>query len=296
LKSAPLRKRSQGPAPRGELRRLLGELDLRAKKGLGQHFLVDKGALKHILSAAELKSSDIVVEVGAGLGVLTRELAERVRWVVAIEIDSKLVSALSQRLSSFSNITLINVDVLQTEPSTLLSQIPGEISSKGLPPYKMVANLPYYIASAVLRHFLEASHKPSRMVVTVQKEVAENMVAQPGRMGLLSVGIQFYGKPTIVHMIPSGSFYPKPKVDSAVVAIDVYPRSAVEVANVERFFEVVRAGFSAPRKQLRNALAHGLGIPPPNAEELLGQACINPRRRAEALSLEEWARLYEVVS
>lgn len=158
--------------------------------------------------------------------------------------------------------------------------------------YKVVANLPYYIASAAIRHFLEAEFKPLRMVVMVQKEVAESIAAVPGKMSILSVGVQVYGKPVIAGYVPAQSFYPPPKVDSAIVRIDVYSRPVVEI---EGFFRVVRAGFSAPRKQLRNALAQGLSIPPSAAAKILSLSGISSQRRAETLSLEEWAELYRTV-
>ncbi len=217
------------------------------------------------------------------MGILTEALANLAGRVIAIEIDSKLASALGESLSQASNLTVVNADVLQIAPAELI----GEKQS-----YKVVANLPYYIAAAVLRHFLESSVKPRRIVVMVQKEVAQSIVAAPGRMGLLSVAIQFYGKPTIVSYVRARSFYPAPKVDSAILSIDVYEQPAVMVEDVAGFFHVVRAGFSAPRKQLRNALALGLSLSPPDAAALLCRAGISPQRRAQTLTIEEWARIY----
>ncbi len=155
----------------------------------------------------------------------------------------------------------------------------------------MVANIPYYITSALLRRFLEASPRPSSMVVMVQKEVGQAIVAGPGDMSLLAVSVQFYGRPSIVARVPARSFYPPPKVDSVILRVEVYDRPPVDVPGARAFFDTVRAGFSAPRKQLRNSLAQGLAVGPAEAAGLLGRAGIEPGRRAETLSLEEWGRL-----
>jgi len=274
-----------------QTRKLLRRYGLHAKKELGQHFLVDQAVLRVITRAAELTPDDTVVEVGPGLGVLTEELARSAGRVVAIEIDPRIASILTERFSHLTNITILNNDVLQFAPGKFFAdQLKG--SDPSYQPsaflYKVVANLPYYIASAAIRHFLEAEFKPRRMVVMVQKEVAESIVALPGKMSILSISVQIYGKPAIVGYVPAQSFYPPPKVDSAIVRIDVYNQPVVEV---EGFFQVVRAGFSAPRKQLRNALAQGLSIPPNAATEILSMAGISSQRRAETLSLEEWAEL-----
>lgn len=271
---------------RSELRRL----DVHAKKGLGQHFLVDAEALSRIVAAADLAAGDTVIEVGPGLGILTRELVGKAGNVIAIELDSNLASALKESLASYSNVVIINDDVLDVDPAAALSLVGQSVAAS----YKVVANLPYYVASAVVRHFLEASPRPGLMVVTVQKEVAEQMVAPPGKMSLLSVGVQFYGRPIIVDRIPASAFHPRPKVDSAVVRIEVYDEPAVRVEDVEGFFAVVRAGFSGPRKQLHNSLAHGLGMSSSEAAALVEKAGLCKKRRAETLGLDEWARLHEV--
>ena len=277
-----------------QARGLLRHFGLRAKKSLGQHFLIDRRVLHRIVSAAELTPEDIVIEVGSGLGILTKELARQARWVIAIEADAKLASALTEIMAPLPNVSIINSDILQTDPIELLNS--SGIENVTLPRYKVVANIPYYITSAILRHFLEAAHKPHSMVVMVQKEVGEAIVAQPGEMSLLAVSVQFYGKPVIIARVPSRSFYPPPKVDSIILQIKLYERPPVEVPEISKFFAVVRAGFSAPRKQLRNALAQGLGISPLEAAHLLERAMINPQRRAETLNLQEWARMCEVVA
>ena len=272
-----------------QVRGLLSSFGLRAKKSLGQHFLIDRQVLCCIVSAAELTSQDTVVEVGAGLGVLTKELARQAGRVIAIETDSRLASALGEVVAKVANINVISSDVLQTDPAVLLSGIEGG-------DYKVVANIPYYITSPILRHFLEASLKPRLMVVMVQKEVGEAIVAQPGQMSLLAISVQFYGKPVIVDHVPARSFYPSPKVDSVILKIRLYDQPPVSVPETGRFFAVVRAGFSAPRKQLRNSLAQGLDLLPQQSANLLQRAEIDPKRRAETLNLHEWARICEVIS
>ena len=266
-----------------EITKLLRHLDTRAKKGLGQHFLVDRDILKDILDAADLTTNDTVIEVGPGLGILTEELAANAGKVIAIEIDAKLAAALEQS----TGITVVQKDVLQVDPASLLND--PSLS------YKVVANLPYYITSLILRHFLENRHKPIRMVVMVQREVAENIVAVPGKMSLLSVSVQLYGKPSIVQYVPAEAFYPKPKVDSAIVRIDVYDHPVVEVESITDFFKIVKAGFGARRKQLHNALAGRLGLSSQVSIELLHKAGIDHERRAQTLTLDEWAALCHII-
>jgi 16S rRNA (adenine1518-N6/adenine1519-N6)-dimethyltransferase len=268
-------------SPIVEAKTRLRHLRTRAKKGLGQHFLVDRGVLEKIVSASELAPSDTVIEIGPGLGILTEELVKKVGKVTAIEVDPKLAASLKKRVFNFPNLTVLNANILELEPI--------ELASKHS--YKVVANLPYYIAAPILRHFLEASFKPSLMIVMVQKEVAESITAQPGDMSILGISVQLYGKPTIVDYVPAQSFYPQPKVDSAIVRIEVYPKSTVDVKDIAGFFEVVKAGFSAPRKQIRNSLAQGLRLEPEEVAQLLKQAKISPQCRPETLSIEEWAKL-----
>ena len=272
-------------------KKLLRQYGLRARKGLGQHFLIGEEVLGLILATAQLKPEDVVVEVGPGLGVLTRGLAERAGRVVAIELDDRLAAILRQTFSSFTNITIINEDVLKVEPAALFGEVEVEPPPKN---YKVVANLPYYITSPVLRHFLEARLKPQIMVVMVQKEVAEEITARPGRMSLLGISVQLYGEPTIAGYVPAQCFYPAPEVDSALLRVVPYPQPAVEVTDRESFFSLVRAGFSASRKQLANSLAQGLGISKTEVLSLLERAEIVPQRRAETLTLEEWAHLWRV--
>ncbi len=254
----------------------LRNLGLRPRKELGQHFLVDGSALRHILAAADLGPQDTVVEVGPGLGILTAELCRRTGRVVAVELDQELAQALRNLFSDQANLTIVTGDILDLDPAQLVS-----------PPYKVVANLPYYITAPVLRHFLEAGSKPTLMVVMVQREVGNRILAQPGQMSLLAVSVQFYGRPRLVSRVPARSFYPAPKVDATVLRIEVYPEPPLAEVGATRFFAAARAGFAQPRKQLRNSLAQGLGVVPAQAEGLIRAAGLDPTRRPQTLSLEE---------
>jgi len=279
-----------------QTRRLLRQSNLQARKGLGQHFLVDGAVLETVTSAAEITAGDIILEIGPGLGILTRELVRQAGYVIAIELDKKLAAILGQTLTSFNNVTIINGDILKLDPVSLLQEQKTKFSPTltNLFSYKVVANLPYYITSPVLRHFLEASVKPQIMVVMVQKEVAEAIVARPGQMSVLSISVQFYGEPRIIDYVPSRCFYPAPEVDSAVLRIDLYPQPAVAVPDESSFFELARAGFASPRKQLVNSLAQGLGKTKAEVLPLLAGADVAPQRRAETLTLSEWARLLHI--
>lgn len=249
--------------------------------------------LKLITSAAELTPTDVIMEIGPGLGVLTRELARQAGWVVAVELDNRLAATLKQTLASLNNVTIVNDDILKIDLADLLQEQKTRFASAVIR-YKVVANLPYYITSHVLRHFLEAAVKPELIVVMVQREVAEVIVAKPGQMSVLSVSVQFYGEPRIISYVPAQCFYPPPEVDSAILQVALYSQPRVAVTDEKSFFELVRAGFSASRKQIVNSLAQGLGLPKTDVLSLLEEACVAQQRRAETLSLDEWARLWQV--
>jgi 16S rRNA (adenine1518-N6/adenine1519-N6)-dimethyltransferase len=273
-------------------RQLLRQFDVKPQKSLGQHFLIDETVLERILSAADISPGDIVVEVGPGLGILTEGLAKQGAQVIAVELDSKLVALLKRRLASFPDVEIIHADILKVTPRQILQNklaVPALFQG-----YKVIANLPYYITSPLLRHFFEALIQPSEMVVMVQKEVGEAMVATPGNMSLLSVKTQFYSKPSIISYVPATSFYPTPKVDSVILRLDVYSQPPIDVPNAASFFDVVMHGFSSRRKQLRNSLAHSLDMPPSQVNLLLENTGIEGNRRAETLSLEEWRELWKV--
>ena len=254
------------------------------KKSLGQHLLVDRRYLSRIGGAADLSSGDVVVEVGPGLGVLTRHLAERARRVVAIELDDALAERLMSELADHANVEVLHDDARSVDLDAVLA---------GDSRYKVIANLPYYAALPILRRFLEAKRRPDLMSVMVQREVARKIAAEPGEMGLVSVAVQLYGRPRIVSHVPPRAFRPPPKVVSSILRIEVYPRPMLELDSVERFFDLVRAGFSARRKQLRNCLRDGLSLGPGEAEAVLTEADVDPARRAQTLSMKEWGALYD---
>ncbi len=262
-------------------RHLLDNLGITPKKSLGQNFLQDPNALEKIAAAAEISSTDQVLEVGPGTGALTVKLAQRAGRLVAVEIDGRLIPVLERQVGDFPHVEILHKDILDVDLGDLF----------GEKPYKVVANLPYYITSAILRHLLEAEHRPERLVLTVQQEVAERLVAKPGEMSLLSVSAQFYGQLSIVGKISPSAFWPSPAVASAIVRIDVFPTPAVDVPDSGLFFDVVRAGFGQKRKQLKNSLSSGLDCSQLEAARLLEQAGIDPMRRAETLSLPEWGAL-----
>ena len=264
-------------------KRLLDSYGIAPKKSLGQNFMHDPNALEKITRAAELTAEDTVVEVGPGTGALTTWLADIARRVIAVELDDRLIPLLQHQLEDYPNVTLVHADILKVD---LALHVDSDDE------YCVVANLPYYITGAILRYFLERRHKPTRLVVMVQQEVAERLTARPGDMSLLSVAVQYYGQTRIISRLSPAAFWPRPDVTSALVRIDTYGDSRpVQVSDEEMFFRVVRAGFSQKRKQLVNALGGGLGISKPAAVDLLRAAGIDPQRRAETLTLGEWAAL-----
>ncbi|HZQ11167.1 MAG TPA: 16S rRNA (adenine(1518)-N(6)/adenine(1519)-N(6))-dimethyltransferase RsmA [Anaerolineae bacterium] len=256
------------------------------RKRFGQHFLADRNIVNKIVRTAELEPSSVVLEIGPGLGHLTRALAQAGAQVVAVEVDRELAARLRTEFAETPNVHIVEGDVLTQAPIEWLREAGRQ------PPYIVVANLPYYITSAILRYLLEAPIPPTRLVVMVQREVAQQIVAQPPHLNLLAVSVQFYGTPRLVDIVPAGAFYPRPKVDSAILRVDVTPRRAA--IDSARFFQLVRAGFGAKRKQLRNALANGLALTNDQAAALLQRAGIDPTRRAETLTLDDWERLERV--
>jgi 16S rRNA (adenine1518-N6/adenine1519-N6)-dimethyltransferase len=270
--------------PRLDIPGLLRQHGLRPEKGLGQNFLLDEIALQQILSSASVTDQDIVLEIGAGLGNLTRHLATAAHSVIAVELDEKLLPPLRQVLAPFSNVRIVQGDILALDPAQL---IPAGS-------YLVVANIPYYITSALIRHLLESPHPPTCLVLTLQKEVAQRICAAPGDLSLLALSVQVYGQPTITAHIPAGAFYPPPKVDSAVLRVDLYPTPRIPYPLLNSFFRLSKAGFSQKRKTLRNALAGGLGWSTTRVGDLLTSAQIDPFRRAETISLDEWLRLTQL--
>jgi 16S rRNA (adenine1518-N6/adenine1519-N6)-dimethyltransferase len=280
----------------------LSALGIHPKKGLGQNFLVDPGYRARIVAAADLTADDIVLEIGPGPGVLTELIAQQAGCVIAVELDDRLIPILRERFAGQPHVSIVHADILKVDVGALIGESANQQidESRNAPratrntQYKVVANLPYYITSAAIRHLLESVPPPELLVLTVQREVAERMVASPPDMSLLALGVQFYATAHIVEHIPAGAFYPKPKVDSAVVRLERRPEPVVPGVSAEAFFRAARAGFSQPRKQLRNSLAAGMAVPPAKAEAWLTGAGIAPQRRAETLTLQEWGALAQV--
>lgn len=265
---------------------ILQRNNLRPDKRLGQHFLIDQSALEEIIEAADVHKSDEVLEIGAGLGSLTRLLAIHARKILAVELDFKLIPPLEEVISGFQNVEIIQGDILRLNLNQLMN-VSG---------FLVIANIPYYITSALIRNLLETSYPPKRLVLTLQREVAERICASPGKLSVLALSVQVYGKPDIMAYIPSAAFYPQPNVDSAILRVDRYPEPQIPIGLIPTFFRLVKAGFSQKRKTLRNSLAGGMRWKPAQSEDILYQAGINSMRRAETLSLEEWGVLADIVN
>jgi 16S rRNA (adenine1518-N6/adenine1519-N6)-dimethyltransferase len=260
---------------------VLKRFGLRADKRLGQNFLQDESALGKIAAAAEIQADDCVLEIGPGLGSLTRHLAASARTVTAVELDPDLLPPLKAVLEPYPNVRVVHGDILKLSIAELVDQ----------PNYIVAANIPYNITSAIIRHLLESDPKPRRVVLTIQKEVAERICAQPGDLSLLGLSVQVYGQPRIVAKIPAGAFHPAPKVDSAILRIDIHNEPLIPRDLLDTFFQLIKAGFGQKRKTLRNSLSSGLRNKPQEVEALLVSAGIDPMRRAETLSIDEWGRM-----
>jgi 16S rRNA (adenine1518-N6/adenine1519-N6)-dimethyltransferase len=260
---------------------ILRKHGLHLKKRLGQHFLVSEDVLARIADSASLTHDEVVVEVGPGIGLLTKHLAQQAGKVIAVELDESMLLPLREVVEGYGNVKIVQGDILGYSAQDLL----GKDASAG---YKVVANLPYYITSAVIRHFLEDEFPPDLMILTVQWEVAKRITARPPDMSLLSVSVQVYGEPSLLFKIPPGAFLPPPKVDSGVVAVRRRETPIVPPDEVDWFFRVVKAGFSQRRKQIHNSLSGGLRIPQEAVKAALRAASVAPSRRPGTLSVEEW--------
>ena len=259
-------------------------------KGLGQNFLLDKSVLEDIVDAAQPEEG--VLEVGPGFGVLTRELAKASKKVVSIELDKRLFPVLDYTLEEFSNVKIIEGDVLKINISKILEE---EFSKKQI---SVAANLPYYITTPIITMLLEGDFPIKRIVVMVQKEVAKRLCADAGSKdyGAISFLCNYYTKPRIVTVVPAGSFYPAPKVDSAVVCLEVCEKPNVEVSDQKLFFRIVKAAFAQRRKTLLNCLVNGFGLDKQTISESIEKCGINPGIRGEKLGIEEFAALSEEFS
>ena len=261
---------------------ILNRFKLRADKKLGQNFLIDENVVHQIVAAAELSEADTVLEVGPGIGTLTQGLAESKARVVAVELDTRLLPVLATTLNGYDNVRVVHGDILKVN---IMEEV-------GAPSFKVCANLPYYITTPIIFALLEKRLPMERLVAMVQKEVAERMAAQPGgkEYGALSVAIQYYTEPKIAFIVPPTSFIPAPAVDSAVIVCKRREKPPVEVCDEGLFFRVVKAAFSLRRKMLSNSLKN-MGIRSEQVAKWLELAGVDGKRRAETLSLEDFAKL-----
>ncbi len=258
----------------------------KAKKSLGQNFLRDVSVCRRMVEAARVVEGDTVMEVGPGTGVLTKELLKTGARVIAVETDGDLLDTLRTQFVGQENFTLVHGDIRRVNIPKILAENKAES-------YKVVANLPYYITSSIIRLFLESQTPPTEMVLMVQKEVAERIVAPVGKMSVLSVAVRYYGRPEFLFGVPASSFWPQPKVQSAVIRIVRGSDTRADASSpaTRNFFRVVRAGFSARRKKLLNNLANSLHIPKSEVADILAQLDISPTARAQELSVAQWEKL-----
>ena len=285
-----------------EIKKILQAEDLKVLKSLGQNFLIDEKVLQEIIKASELNKDDFVLEVGPGLGTLTNELLKKCGKVVAVEKDRKMAELIKEKkelsseaseLSSF--FSLINDDILKINLNELISrQSPLRRDSDGADSenkkYKLISNIPYYITSPVIKLFLENSIQPELIVLLVQKEVAERICAKPGKLSILALSVQIYSEPEIISYVKNSSFYPKPKVDSAILRIKNIKKKYPD-EYYKKLFKIIKIGFSSKRKTLLNNLSAGLHLSKEDAFQILLKAKINPNARAQELSLEEWGKI-----
>ena len=323
---------------KNELKIILQKYGLRPNKLLGQNFLIDRSVLKKIIAAADLSKDDIVLEIGPGLGVLTEALAERAGQVIAVEKDKRMAEILEEKFSKSDNVQIIFGDILKILPLGLplcKRGIKGDLEQNKILPaspaggpnpllpkkgnnrYKVVANIPYYLTSHLIRKFLESNNPPQEMILMIQKEVAQRICAAPPKMSLLAVSVQFYAQPKIVSYVSKNSFWPRPKVDSAIIRITPHssplckkgvrgdleqnkilpaspaggPSPPFVKEGADKFFKVVRAGFAHPRKQLINNLSQGLKIDRAKISATLKKIGLSPEQRAETLDVADWTKL-----
>ena len=260
---------------------ILKEHDLSPKKSLGQNFLSNDDVLAKIVNAAEINNNSEVLEIGPGLGSLTRHIAEKADHVTVVELDGRLIPILQEIMKPWENVNIIHQDILKLDPAEIMRN----------DRYIVTANIPYYITSALIRHLLEADKKPSRMVLTVQAEVAKRICAKPGDLSLLGLSVQVYGNPKIMLRIPAGAFYPPPKVDSIALRIDLFEEPLIPAPQLDAFFRIAKAGFSQKRKTLRNSISAGMRMEKSETDNLLNQSGIDPNNRAQNLTLQDWAVL-----
>jgi 16S rRNA (adenine1518-N6/adenine1519-N6)-dimethyltransferase len=275
---------NRGPATSGVKRRPGGS----PKKSLGQHFLKDSAVSARIVETARIQPGETILEVGPGRGAITGMLADKADQLVLIELDGALADMLTERFADNENVRVIESDARDLD---FLEG--GDVPEVVGRPYKVVANLPYYAAANIIRRFLESSNPPTEIVVMIQREVALEMAAPVGKMGMLSVATRFYADAEVMFDVPGDAFIPPPKVVSSVIRLVKRPEKALSVDDEAAFFKFVRAGFKAPRKQLHNSISRGLIIEVEEASDIIARAELDSMRRPRTLSIDEWGRLYE---
>lgn len=287
--SVPKAQRPKPPLP--EPPEYLRRLGVQPRKALGQHFLIDQFILADIARACCPRGGETVLEIGAGPGGLTEELARLAGRVVAVELDEELAASTRERLKEFEHLEIIAADVMEYEPDELLAEGGAQ------PPYTACGNLPYYITQPIVRRLLEAQPGPGRIVVLVQREVAQRIAGGAGRESLLSISVKVYGAPKLLFEVPHTAFWPPPKVQSAVIAIEKFPVPALALPadEIEAFFHLVRAGFAQPRKQLHNVLTDEFTLERAPVLAILAEASIEATARAQHLQVADWERLYGVM-
>ncbi len=272
---------------------LLTYYNVSAQKSLGQHFLLDKNVLKQTLKAAELTKKDFVIEIGPGFGVLTFPMADLAGRVLAVETDKKVLEILRGLGSGYTNLDILPSNILKLDSHYTYDRYKQWSKVKsGRTGYKLVSNLPYYITSAILKLFLETDLAPDLIVVMMQKEVAERIVAGPGEMSVLGISVQFFGEPEIIAQVPRTAFWPKPEVDSAIVRITPRKQILFGVDDIKLFFRIVKAGFGERRKQLHNSLGGGLNLDDELVNKALEEIRIDPKTRPQDLTLADWGKVY----
>lgn len=262
-----------------------GSYNFKPNKLLGQNFLADKNILEKIISAAEISKNDTILEIGPGLGALTQRMGERAGKIIAIEKDKQLAQALKRKFEDKNNVEIIEGDILNFLKNSDLFKN-SEIKN-----YKIVANIPYYLTSHLIRLVLELPEPPKEIILMIQKEVALRICARPPKMSLLSTAVQFYAEPKILFRVSKSAFWPRPKVDSAVIKITPHAGRKLDKNQIAFFFKILHAGFSSPRKQLLNNLAAGLGRKKEEMEKILEELELDFRRRPQTLDVDDWLKI-----
>ncbi len=266
----------------------------------GQNFLVNENVYDDIIQAADLQADDVVLEVGPGLGFLTRKLAEKVQKVIAVELDDTLARLLVNNLKKegIDNVTVVNENILDFGAQSSITNYELRIDGEKIGKYKIVANLPYNITSVFLRRFLETVNRPELMVLMLQKEVAERIVAKPGEMSILAVAVQFFADGEITQTVPRNDFWPSPKVDSAIIQLKIKNyelRIRDDVDYQKRFFRLVKHGFVSKRKMLKNNLSAGYHISQDKVLSAIEKAGLIKTARAQELALDDWGKLLQII-